>query len=72
MPDHCGRCIDVMPRSFFSVSAPFTPLCLHALLVSPVLRNPLGVPNGMLAVLSMVSVPYVCVCVTAYICMNEK
>lgn len=40
IPDHCGECIDVMPR-FFSMPAPFTPLCLHALLGSPVLRNPL-------------------------------
>lgn len=32
----------------------------------------LGVLNGMLAVLSMVYAPYMCACVTAYICMNEK
>lgn len=40
-PDHCGRCIDLTPRFFFSVPAPFTPLCLLALSDSPVLRNPL-------------------------------
>lgn len=41
VPDHCGVCIDVMPRFFFSMPAPFTPLCLLALLGGPVLRNPL-------------------------------
>lgn len=40
IPDHCAGCIDVMPR-FLSVPALFTPLCLRALLASPVLRNPL-------------------------------
>lgn len=25
VPDHCGGCIDVMPRFFFPVPAPFTP-----------------------------------------------
>lgn len=72
IPDHCGCGIDVMPSFFFHacpVHAPLPPRFVR----QPCSQEPsLGVPNGMLAVLSIVSVPYVCVCVTAYICMNEK
>lgn len=69
MADHCAHCIDMMPGLFpraCTLHAPL-PLCFVRQPCSQELSG--GVPNGMF---SIVFGPYVCVWVTAYICMNEK
>lgn len=58
--DHCGGFIDAMPRISPCM---LTPLCLSSFVSQPCSQEPsLGVPNGMLAELTVVSVPCVCLC----------